>query len=429
MTSHFHFKILHKDSKSRARLAELQTPHGVIQTPTFVPVGTQASVKGLTPQEVKEIGAQVVLANTYHLYMRGAVPVIEKMGGLGKFMGWNGPTMTDSGGYQVFSLGSAQQVEGKEKLGKFSKSNATEKPRPHPNPLLKGEGIIREEINPTIEEARLGQRREQTIRPAKIDDEGVTFYSHLNGDEYRLDPKSSIRIQEQLGADLIVCFDDHESPLWNYDQTKFSLERTNRWSMESLQAHKRKDQLMYGVIHGGLFEDLRKASAQFIDKHFHAIAIGGSYTTKEILYQVIDWTMPLVFEDKPRHLLGIAEITDLFEAVERGMDFFDCAAPTRRARHGSIYISPFSQAEQNFTLQITNGRFYDDKKPLDPMCQCYTCQHFTRAYIHHLFKTRELLAFRLATYHNVYFVTKLMEQMREAIGEGRFTDMKKKWLG
>lgn len=423
---HFTFKILYKDKKTKARLSELQTPHGAIQTPAFIPVGTQASVKGLTPQEIKEIGAQIVLANTYHLYLRGAVDIIEKFGGLAAFMGWNGPTMTDSGGYQVFSLGSAQQVEGKEKLGKFivGAKNILS---------LQRNGEKEDLINPTIEEARLVKRREQAIQPAKIDEEGVTFYSHLNGDEYRLTPESSIHLQEKIGADLIVAFDDHESPLWNFEKTKQSLERTNRWALESLAAHKRKDQLQYGVVHGGIFRDLREQSADFIDKHFTAIAIGGSYSSKEVLYNVIEWTVSRVSDEKPRHLLGIGEIADLFEAVERGIDFFDCAAPTRRARHGSIYIheNPEVRRENHTSsgvMQITNGRFSSDEKQLDPGCVCFTCRNFTRAYIHHLFKTRELLAFRLATYHNVFFVTQLMKEIRRAIAEDNLRALKKSWM-
>jgi tRNA-guanine transglycosylase len=412
----FRFDILQKDSFCRARLGRLRTPHGEILTPTFVPVGTQAALKGLSPRELKEIGVQIIFANTYHLFLRGREDIVADAGGVGKFMGWDGPTITDSGGFQVFSLGAAQRsVKGQGKLTKFSKSVF----------LYEGEagnGERRDARGSRMDGNRFAGR----VKPAEIDEEGVTFYSHLNGDAYRLTPESSIQIQEKLGADLIVAFDDHESPLWDYEETEASLERTNRWALRSRASHKRRDQLMYGVVHGGKFRDLREASARLTDNHFAAIAIGGSYTSKEVLYNVIDWVVPLVDEAKPRHLLGIGEVADLFEGVSRGVDFFDCVAPTRRARHGNIYSSENSTGK-NFTIQITNSQYKADKSPLDPQCHCYTCGHFTRAYIHHLFKADEILGLRLATYHNVFFITNLMREMREAIGEGRFEQLKAEW--
>ncbi len=408
----FTFTVLAKDNK--ARLGKLVTPHGEIKTPCWVPVGTQASVKALSPKDLQEIGAQIVLANTYHLHLRPGEDTIEKMGGLSNFMGWSGPTMTDSGGYQVFSLGTAQHKHNKDKkkLSKFTK---------------KEEGTF---VDTLIEKERMNKSVKARIKPATIDEEGVTFFSHLDGSQQRFTPETSIRMQEKIGADLIVAFDDHESPLWNYEETKISLDRTNRWGIQSLEALKRKDQLMYGVVHGGIYEDLRIASAKFTDEHFPAISIGGSYTSKEILYNVIDWTVPFFSEDKPRHLLGIAEIADLFEAVERGMDFFDCVAATRRARHANIYLSPRNGGTKakSFAYQLLVEKFKESSEPLDPGCACYTCQHFTRGYIHHLFKADELLGYRLTTYHNVYFVTKLMEQIRVSIGEGRFSRLKQEWL-
>jgi queuine tRNA-ribosyltransferase/7-cyano-7-deazaguanine tRNA-ribosyltransferase len=346
------------------------------------------------------------------------------MGGIAEFMSWtdagNGPhsakaprgkpTMTDSGGYQVFSLGSAQEAYNKadKKLNKFSQQD--------------------EESENALEKERMSKTHR--IKPAKIDDEGVTFYSHLDGSEKRLDPQISIRMQEEIGADLIVEFDDHESPLWNHEQTLFSLQRTNRWGLESLKAQTRDDQLMYGVVHGGMFEDLRIESAKFTDEHFPAIAIGGSYSSKETLYNVLDWCTPFFQADKPRHLLGIAEVADLFEAVERGMDFFDCVAATRRARHGNIYTHPKNggRKENSFSYLLLKAENQLSTQPLDPGCACTVCQTYTRGYIHHLLKANELLAYRLTTYHNVYFVTKLMEKIREAIEEGRFSEMKNQWL-
>lgn len=417
----FTFKVLQKDKNSRARAGTLVTPHGKILTPNFNPVGTQATVKTLSSQDLKEIGAQIVMANTYHLSLRPGVEVIEKMGGLGRFMGWDKPTMTDSGGFQVFSLGVAQKkvthkdVHGR-KLSKFSRSVFLS---PADSlPLLPA-------VTKTTEE-----KQRKKFKEATIHEEGVWFYSHVDGSKHWFDAEVSIGLQEQLGADLIVAFDDHESPLWDYELTKLSLERTSRWGIASLKAQTRDDQLMYGVVHGGMYEELRKFSAGVTDKYFNAVAIGGSYTSKEVLYQVLDWCVPYFQEDKPRHLLGIGEVQDLFEGISRGMDFFDCVAPTRRGRHGNLYLSPENggRKENNFTMQITNAKFTLDQNRLDPGCECYTCQHFTRAYLHHLFKADELLGQRLGSYHNVYFIVNLVKRIREAILEGRFVEMEEQWL-
>lgn len=411
----FEFKILAKDKSSRARAGKLKTPHGEILTPCFMPVGTQATVKGLTPDDLKTIGAQIIMTNTYHLSLRPGADVIEAAGGIGKFMGWDGPTMTDSGGFQVFSLGRAlkkQKIRDRSgrKISKFSKSVFLS---PADTTLLL----------PSVTKTREDKEKKK-LRSAIIEEEGVWFYSHLDGTKIWFDAKESIKIQEKLGADLIVAFDDHESPLWDHETTKLSLDRTNRWGLESLKSQKRKDQLMYGIVHGGMYEDLRKSSAEFVDKNFPAVSIGGSYTSKKVVHHVLDWTVPYFQEDKPRHLLGIAEIDDLFNAVERGMDFFDCVAATRRARHGSIYMHP---KDKNYTLHITNSKFIKDQKPLDPKCACYVCQNFSRSYIHHLFMSRELLAYRLATYHNVYFVINLVREIRESIMDESFGKLKKEW--
>lgn len=338
--------LIDKVSKnSKARAGILTTPHGEVHTPMFVPVGTQATVKTLTPHELKEMGCEIVLANTYHLHLRPGEDVVEKMGGLGKFMGWNSVTMTDSGGFQVFSLGVAQKkvvlkdMQGR-KLSKFSKSVFS---TPADFQLLLPS------ITKTHEEKQL-----KKIKSAKITEDGVWFYSHLNGKSEWFDAKVSIAIQEKLGADVIVAFDDHESPLWDWELTKISLERTKRWGLASLKEQTRQDQLMYGVVHGGKYEDLRKESAEFVNKHFQAISIGGAYSSKDILYKVLDWCVPYFDQNKPRHLLGIAEVQDLFEAVERGMDLFDCVAATRRGRHGNLYISPKQGGtkKNNFSLAM-----------------------------------------------------------------------------
>lgn len=428
----FTFTIDKKDKTSKARAGILKTPHGDILTPNFNPVGTQASVKTLASHDIKELGGQIVLANTYHLSLRPGTKVIEQMGGLGKFMGWHGPTMTDSGGFQVFSLGAAQAgtAEDRRKLHKFS---------PQPSVFLPEESDTAEQILEDEDPHNKGKKSSfvrkiedntNRIKPAKIDDDGVTFYSHIDGSQKRLDPEISVRLQEEIGADLIVCFDDHESPLWDHEATKFSMERSHRWSAASLKLQKRDDQLMYGVTHGGIYEDLRVESAKFIDKHFEAIAIGGAYTSKKVLYNVIKWSVPHFSDEKPRHLLGIGEVQDLFHAVELGIDFFDCVSPTRRGRHGNVYISPSNggQMGNNFTLQITNARFATDPDPIDPGCLCWVCQNFTRAYLRHLFMADELLAQRLGSYHNVYFIVNLMKQIREAIINDTFLKLKNAWI-
>jgi len=439
----FKFTI-HKVAKgSKARLGELKTPHGIIKTPNFNPVGTQATVKTLSALDIKEIGAQIILSNAYHLHLRPGEDEVAKRGGLAKFMAWDGPTMTDSGGFQVFSLGAAHQSGGK--LTKFTSKvfvYEDEVDDTLPSVILsetkdlkrgKRDSIASLQNDITNDNAFLNQqkRKPMKVKPAKIDEEGVTFFSHLDGGKRRLDPKISIGIQEKLGADLIVAFDDHESPAWDYEETKESLERTNVWGLASIAAHKRNDQLMYGVVHGGMYEDLRIESAKFTDKHFNAIAIGGSYTSKEVLSNVLGWILPHTSPEKPRHLLGIGEFADMFDAVDQGVDFFDCVAPTRRGRHGNLYIAPASggNPKNKFCLTISNAAYKDDPLPIDPTCMCKVCQNFTRSYIHHLFRAQELLGYSLASYHNIYFITKTMEKVRDAIANDTFLEMKKEWIG
>ncbi len=416
------FTIEKRDKTSKARVGKLVTPHGVIMTPNFNPVGTQATVKTLSSQDLKSIGAQIVLSNTYHLMLRPGGEIIAKMGGLGKFMSWDKPTMTDSGGFQVFSLGVAQKkvtwkdIHGR-KISKFSKS------------------VFLSPADTTMQLPSVTKTREEKqlkkLKEAKVHDEGVWFYSHVDGKKLWFDAQTSIKTQEQLSADLIVAFDDHESPLWDYELTKLSLERTSRWGLESLKAQTRQDQLMYGVVHGGIYEDLRKFSAGFTNKYFPAVSIGGSYSSKDVLYQVMDWCVPYFQEDKPRHMLGIGEVQDLFEGISRGMDFFDCVAPTRRGRHGNLYLQPKNggHKENNFTTQITNTKYILDSNPLDPGCECYTCQNYTRAYLRHLFMTDEILGQRLGSIHNIYFIVHLVDQIRQAILDERFAQMKQEWLG
>ncbi len=421
MTSKIKFTIEKRDKASKARAGRLTTPHGVVHTPMFIPVGTQATVKTLSPHELQAMGAEIVMTNTYHLHLRPGEEVIEKMGGIGKFMSWKGPTMTDSGGYQVFSLGAAQKKityrgHNGQKLSKFNKSV-----------FLSPEniGLQLPAVTKTREEKELSK-----LKSAKVTEEGVKFYSHIDGHMEWFDSEKSIAIQEKLGADLIVAFDDHESPLWDYELTKISLDRTHQWGLRSLAAQTRDDQLMYGIVHGGHFPDLRIESAKFVNKYFDAVSIGGSYSSKEILYSMVEACVKEFDDAKPRHLLGIAEVQDLFEAVERGMDFFDCVAATRRGRHGSVYISPEEggTTKNNYILAIKHNKYSLDSGPIDKNCTCYTCQNFTRSYICHLFRADEILGQRLGALHNVHFIINLAKKIREAILEDRFLELKHEWI-
>src|SRR3989344_2059915 len=387
------FKILHKDGK--ARVGELTTQHGVIDTPNFIPVGTQATVKALGPRELSEIGAQIVLANTYHLMLRPGADLIESFGGLHKFMGWDKPIMTDSGGFQVFSLGVALE---------------------HGNSKVVAERGKRKRESNYVSKPRLN----------KITEEGVVFQSHLDGSKHILTPEKSIKIQRQLGADLIVAFDDHESSKQSKAQMMESIGLTERWGLRSLEAYKRSchdsSQILYGVIHGGTHKDLRIRSARFTDDNFDAIAIGGIYGDKRDLCRIVEWVVDEVSEDKPRHFLGIGEVEDLFNGVERGVDFFDCVAPMRRARFGSLYISP------NSFINIRQSKFTADKKPIDPACGCLTCGNFSRAYLRHLYMADEILYHQLATLHNVYFIIHLVSAMRDSIKGNNFKKFKSGFL-
>ena len=390
------FKIIKKDKESKARAGIIKTPHGDIETPIFIPVGTQGTVKAVSPRELREMGAQVVLANTYHLHLRPGENLIKKMGGLSKFMSWNGPTMTDSGGFQVFSLGVGKEGGGVKFLKNEPKTRDPEEVRPRLN---------------------------------KITEEGVTFQSHIDGSTHKLTPESSIEIQEKLGVDLIVAFDDLESPKYSREKTKNSLELTNRWLIRSKKAHKNPSQLLYGVTHGGQFEDLRILSAKFVDKNFDAIGMGGAHLSKKNLYDVVDWTTDIVSEEKPRHLLGIGEVDDIFEIIERGIDTFDCVIPTRIGRTGFFFISPpFGNRKNRFRTDIDKPIYRQDTKSLDVNCSCYACKNFSRAYISHLFKSRELLAYSLISLHNVHFLVNLTKQIRESIINNNFSSLKKKWL-
>ncbi len=396
----FDFKI-HKKS-GRARLAEFSTPHGVIQTPSFVPVATKATIKTLDSDDARKIGFNAVLANTYHLMLQPGSKIVKKMGGLHKFMNWQGPIFTDSGGFQVFSLGKG---------------------------LAEGVGKIRKETIglPASNSTTIGHPTSNSKKSLiKITDDGVEFMSHIDGRKIFLRPEDSIRVQEELGADIIFAFDECTSPTDSREYVEKSLERTHAWAKRSLMAHKRNprkrdEQALFGIVQGGDWKQSRAASAKYIGSlAFHGFGIGGSFGKKEML-DVLDWTTPLLPENKPRHLLGIGLIEDIFLAVERGIDTFDCVEPTRIARHGTLLTA-------EGRMRITAAKFRADKKPIDKNCPCGLCKNYSRAYLHHLFKANEVLGMRLATIHNLTFMHKLMADIRTSIKNNDFSRFKKRFL-
>jgi len=390
------FKIEQKLSGKLGRAGVLTTPHGVIHTPAFVTVGTKATVKALTPEQVKDLGAQVVLANTYHLYLEPGEKIMSEAGGLGKFMKWDGPTMTDSGGFQVFSLGVAFGT----KIGKLS--------------VASEEKII------------IPEETENTAgKLAKIDEDGVTFKSFKDGSEHRFTPERSMEIQHNIGADMIFAFDECTSPVAPYEYQKEAMERTHRWAKRSLDYHKKseasKSQGLLGIVQGGRHRDLREESARILaEMDFDGYGIGGSFN-KEDMDSAVGWVNTILPENKPRHLLGIGEPRDLFGAVENGCDLFDCVAPTRMGRNGSLYTN-------DGRININNKEFVTDFTPIDSECDCYTCKNYTRAYIAHLFRSKEMLAGTLASIHNLRFIVALVEKMRLAIIDGSFDALKKNFI-
>lgn len=395
-----------------ARLARYTTPHGVIETPAFVAVGTQASVKSLTPEEVTTAGTQVIFANTYHLYLRPGEEVVAELGGLHRFMHWDGPIMTDSGGFQVFSLGASIEHG----VGKIAN-------------IFPGE------------ETQQGERRtakgQQSL--VKVSEDGVAFKSHIDGSRHTFTPETSIAIQRALGADMILAFDECTSPLHDEAYTAKSAERTHRWARRCLEyfhangSQHGSEQTLYGIVQGGAFETLRRESARTIaEMGFDAFAIGGNLgQTKRDMHRVIEWTIDALPRNHPRHLLGIGDVPGIFEAVERGCDTFDCVSPTRNARNGGV-LARFDDDGtplKKFRHNIRNARFARDERPIDPDCDCYTCTHYSRAYLRHLFKAEELLAQRLASIHNLYFMARLCEDIRSSLRHGLFPTLKAAWLG
>jgi len=344
---------------SRARTGTFTTPHGILQTPVFAPVGTQAAVKALTPSQVADIGATLVLSNTYHLYLRPGDELVRDMGGLHEFMRWPNPMLTDSGGFQVFSLSDTR----------------------------------------------------------KVDEEGVTFKSHIDGSTHRFTPEKSIQIQENLGADIIMAFDECADPN-DHEYIKQAMERTHRWAERCVQAKSRDDQALFGIVQGGVDPDLRAASAEFIASlDTPGIAIGGLSVgeTKEEMHATLDLVTPLLPENKPRYLMGVGTPEDIINGIARGIDIFDCVLPTRLARHHAAF-SPEGR------LNMMNATFARDESPIDDGCDCYTCQNFTRAYIRHLIVAKELLAGTLLSIHNLRALIRLVEDIRGFIAARTFEE-------
>ncbi|MGB0089279.1 MAG: tRNA guanosine(34) transglycosylase Tgt [Planifilum fulgidum] len=357
------YELIKVCKQSGARLGRLHTPHGTFETPMFMPVGTQATVKTMSPEELEEIGSGIILANTYHLYLRPGHEIVREAGGLHRFMNWNRGILTDSGGFQVFSL----------------------------SPLR------------------------------KITEEGVSFRSHISGEPLFLSPEKSIEVQNALGADIIMAFDECPPYPAEREYVQASLERTTRWAERCLKAHRRpQDQALFGIVQGGMYKDLREQSAkQLVAMDFPGYAVGGLSVgePKELMYEILSHTTPLLPADKPRYLMGVGSPDALIEGVIRGIDMFDCVLPTRIARNGTTMTS-------QGRLVVRNARYARDFSPLDPECDCYTCRHYTRAYIRHLIKADEIFGLRLTTYHNLYFLTRLMERIREAIRKDRLLDFR-----
>lgn len=441
------FKIEKKLKNGLGRAGILATPHGEIKTPTFVAVATKATVKSLSPEQVKDIGVQIVLGNTYHLYLQPGDEIVRDAGGIGKFMNWQGPTMTDSGGFQVFSLGVAY---GKD-ISKITK-------------ITDLSLMIPEKFDDS-----------DAPRLAKIGQDGVSFKSHLDGSIHYITPEKSIQIQHNLGADIIFAFDECTSPVEDLKYQKEALKRTHRWAERSLKEHQKlcfekkaslagslstpagvalplgssacetprnrtffSSPALFGIVQGGREKKLRKKSAKFIGSlDFNGFGIGGSFA-KEDMSSAVKWVNEILPEEKPKHLLGIGEPEDLFMGVENGVDLFDCVLPTRLGRNGTIYT-------KNGKIIITNTKYRNDFSPLDKGCECYTCggkrqdlkgvqglalksHGYTRAYIAHLFHGKEMLADTLASIHNLYFITFLMDNIRQSILDDKFFEFKEEFL-
>ena len=359
----FRFEIIKKDTFSKARLGRVETDHGSFTTPAFLPVGTQGSVKSLTPEELVEIGVEAILGNTYHLYLRPGHETIGRLGGLHAFIHWGRPILTDSGGFQIFSLGSLR----------------------------------------------------------KVSEEGVTFQSHVDGSSHFLTPEKVMEIQRALGTDIAMVLDEcvpYPSP---YEYVKASAEQTGRWAKRCLQVKREKDPALFAIVQGGVHRDLRERSAQtLVEMGFQGYAIGGLSVgePKSMMLDVLQWTTPLLPENTPRYLMGVGTPEDMINAVILGVDFFDCVLPTRNARNGTLFTS-------SGKISIKQAQYAEDQKPVDEACGCYTCRHYSRAYLRHLYLSKEILSSRLNTIHNLYYYISLFRKIKEAIQESRLLDFYK----
>jgi len=352
-----HFEVLKKDNNSRARLGRCHTAHGVFHTPAFIPVGTQATVKAMTPEELRDLGAEIILSNTYHLYLRPGHERIRRLGGLHRFMHWEHPLLTDSGGFQVFSL----------------------------NSLM------------------------------KVSEEGVEFQSHLDGSRHFITPEKAIAIQEALGADIIMCLDECTPYPASHEEAECSLQRTLKWSRRCRESHQASHQALFGIVQGGMYSDLRRKGVEvLVEIGFDGYALGGLSVgeNKESMARVIGETAPLLPENLPRYVMGLGMPGDMIEAVREGVDMFDCVLPTRNARNGMLFT-------RSGKMAIKNAKYAEDPSPIEPGCPCYTCRNYSRAYLRHLYFAEEILAFRLNTIHNLHFYLTFMREMRQAIAEDR----------
>tara|TARA_B100001989_G_scaffold252532_1_gene234944 strand:- start:184 stop:1365 length:1182 start_codon:yes stop_codon:yes gene_type:complete len=387
----FSFDITHTDPKSRARIGRLKTPHGEIETPNYIFCGTKASVKNLSPAHLHEAKTDIILSNTYHLMLQPGAELIEKMGGLHKFMNWGGPMLTDSGGFQVFSLGEgtmANEIKGKNAKG-------------HDNRNL-----------------------------LEISEEGTVFRSYVDGCKIKLTPESAMEIQRKLGADLLMQFDECTPYHVDKDYTARSMEMSIRWGdrcLKEFSGHHNGKQAVYGIVQGGVYEDLRRISSEYTkDRPFFGTAIGGCLGgTDEEMHRVVASSVPYIHPDRPVHFLGIGQIKDVFRFVRLGIDTFDCVIPTRLARHGNAYI----KGHKGETINLFNAKYREDERPLDEVMDIPASNTYSRAYIHHLLKAKELLASQILAQHNVAVINMLMREVRKAIKDGSLDALEKEWLG
>lgn len=395
----FNFTITYQSKTSKARLGKLSTPHGVVETPAFIFCATKAAIKGATPQQMAQENTQIILSNTYHLMLQPGPEVVEKMGGLHSFMGWNGPMLTDSGGFQIFSL---------------------------------GHGSVAEEV----------KGRRQSSRPKsllKINEEGATFKSYIDGKKHILTPEKSVQVQRSLGADLIVVLDECTPFHVDKSYTERSMHLSHRWAERSLKEFQKGPdgvQALYGITQGGVYPDLRRASADFVNSlPFFGHAVGGSLgANKTQMAEVVEMAMEPLDPSRPVHLLGVGGVSDIFYGIQQGIDTFDCVHPTRLARHGGALIPPRlweslgEDPKGREHMNLRNARFREDPRPIDETCGCQTCKSFSRSYIHHLLKAGELLAMHLLTIHNVHFMNRLLTAIRQAIALDRLEDERKMWI-